>query len=163
VPPPPTCPVPPVPAMPTMPAIPAMERVTVEQVKTVAPQLVFRAVTEDGQGRLQIHSGDLHATCENLAFKANGAACMLSVGNKQVHLKSPSFVASADSITRVGQEERFILEGHVSLKCDRDGQHADVTAERVFVNLAEGSFEIKPAPRPSVGAPPVVPASATFE
>jgi hypothetical protein len=163
-PPPPPLPAPtPVAPVPAIPAMPVVERIAVEQVKTVAPQFVFRAVSEDGQGRLQIHSGDLCATCENLAIKANGGESFLvCVDGKQVHLKGHSFKASADSITRVGQEDRFILEGHVSLKSDRDGQHADVSAQRVFVNLAEGSFEIKPAAKPAVAAPPVIPASAPF-
>jgi hypothetical protein len=164
--PPPPTPLPaptPVGPVPAVPAMPVVERIAVEQVKTVAPQFVFRAVTEDGQSRLQIHSGDLCAICENLAFKANGGESFLvCVDSKQVHLKGHSFKASADSITRVGQEDRFILEGHVSLKCDRDGQHADVSAQRVLVNLAEGSFEIKPAPKPAVTVPAVVPASGPF-
>jgi lipopolysaccharide export system protein LptA len=152
------------PVMPAVPAMPVVERIAVEHVKSPAREMVFRAMTEDGKGVLEIHTGDLCATCENLTFKSNGgAAYQLCAGNKQVHLHGASFKASADSITRVGQEERLILEGHVSLKCDRDGQHADVTAGRVVVNLAEGSFEVKPASKPAVAAPVVIPASATFE
>jgi len=37
-----------------------------------------------------------------------------------------------------------------------------VTAERVVVNLAEGSFEVKPAMKPAVPTPVVIPAAATF-
>jgi lipopolysaccharide export system protein LptA len=150
--------------MPAAPAAALSQFMTVEPAKPASHHLVFRAVTEDGQGRLEIHSGDLCAICENLVFKSSGGtACTLCVGNKQVHLHGPAFKASADSITRVGQEERFILEGHVSLKCDRDGQHADVTAERVVVNLAEGSFEVKPATKSTSATPVVVPASAAFD
>src|SRR5262249_41835923 len=127
------------------PPMPVVERLAVEQVRTEPGRRVLRAIMEDGQARLELcNSGDFSATCESMNFKLKGGAGFrLSAANKQVHLEGPSFRASADTITPGGPEDRFILEGHVTLKSDRDGQHVDVKAERVVVNLAEGSFEVK--------------------
>jgi hypothetical protein len=51
----------------------------------------------------------------------------------------------------------------VTLKSDRDGQHVDVKAERVVVNLADGSFEVRPATKPTVAAPVAIPGTSVFD
>ena len=101
-------------------------------------------------GSLQVQTGDAQATCESLSFKAGGEPFVLSVDGKQVHvdaglgarLDGVYVKGNADRVTRTGAGGAvLVMEGHVKVCYGRQGQHAEVMAERVVVNLATGHVE----------------------
>jgi hypothetical protein len=74
---------------------------------------------------------------------AGGGQVKLCVPGRQIQIRSAYFEASADFMTRVGVEERILLEGHVRVKY-HNGANAEVYADRVNVGLADGRLEINP-------------------
>lgn len=117
--------------------------------------LTLKAVTVDGRDKLEIRTCDgTRLTCENLDLSLPGAAgCKVAAGHKQVMISGPFLKAVADTVRRAGgPQDHIILEGHVQLHYQKDGQRAEVTGDQVQIGLAKGSLEIgtKPAKTPDV-------------
>ena len=95
---------------------------------------------------LEIQCGcDTQMTCECLSVSVPGGKPLkLAVADKQVRISGAFVTATADRLVRMGHDDRMVLEGHVQLTYDKDGQRAEVTAEHVIVGLAQGDLEIMP-------------------
>src|SRR5262245_9975720 len=133
-------------------------------------------------GKLQIESGDgAKATCESLTIPVEGSAAVeLSVKGKHIHVcagasecgtgrcsprsvPQDSLVGKALQVSRSGPQGCVLnLEGEVTLSLVRKGKKADLTAERISVNLLTGLLEAQVGHPPQFGSPgrPVPPVSA---
>jgi hypothetical protein len=105
-----------------------------------------RSVVLEGKPRLIIRQGDQDSvTLKTLEIKIPGDDPLkLSTAGQQIHARNGSLQAHADAVSRTSRPGCFIFEGHVKLAYKKDGELARVTAERVWVNLADGRFEIQP-------------------
>jgi hypothetical protein len=120
----------------------------------------LKAVKEDGSSVLEVlNGGDARVTCENLVITKEGNSFRVTAHGEQVAITGPFLEARADRLIRVEHNGRVVLEGHVKLNYKKDGQSANVEAERVVVGLGDGSLEIKGAggkKAPTVGSADVL-------
>jgi hypothetical protein len=132
------------------------------------------SVTEEaGKARLQVQTPDgLSASCEQITIPVNGmGSAVVSVAEKQVQVRCDSNVpaggssdalqGSADRVTRSGADGLLLsLEGKAQLRFMRQGRRAELSADRISVNLANGHVEVDlGGPAPAVTIP--VPCSQT--
>jgi hypothetical protein len=108
------------------------------------------------------------AACESLTFQAAGEEPVeAGVEGKQVFVRTaPTKGAqdylrgSADRVTRRGPDGAVVsLEGNAKLTFSRKGTKAEVTANRISVNLATGQVEVEGAGSTAPPPPPGVPAT----
>jgi hypothetical protein len=124
--------------------------------------------------KLQLDAADgMRSTCEGLTILVPGAPpAAVAVSGREIRVTSGAegadhLTATALRVTRGGPAGALVtLEGSAHLVCVRQGKRAEITAERIAVNLATGQIqsEMGPAavpqpPAPSPAPPPVVPAS----
>ena len=93
---------------------------------------------------------DARACCDSMVLKVGKESLKLSVTDKQVHVCGSFFKGTCDNVVRNTADGSLVLEGHVDLKYDRQGQKAQVSAERVLVGIADGRLEVKPVEKPQV-------------
>lgn len=75
----------------------------------------------------------------------------LSTCQEGIHIAGPGVEGGCDRVSFGGPDGCVTLEGHVHLKCHKDGRHAEVSADRVCVRLADMSVQVNgncPAPMP---------------
>lgn len=70
------------------------------------------------------------------------ACWTMSKGPEGICIQGPNVEGSCDRVCMGGPEGCVMLEGHVHLTCDRDGQHAEVTADRVCVRLGDMAIQV---------------------
>jgi hypothetical protein len=51
--------------------------------------------------------------------------------------------ATADHAMRAGESGRIVLEGHVRIKCEKNGSHEEMTADSAVIDLPGGQLQIK--------------------
>jgi hypothetical protein len=61
-------------------------------------------------------------------------------------LKTPHIEAQCERMSCAGSPERMILEGNVCLRYNKDGQVVHIEAQRVVVNVKEGTFTVEANP-----------------
>jgi hypothetical protein len=107
----------------------------------------IKAVTEEGKGHLEIAGqGDASWTCPRMSLKLPGDQQMrVNVTGEQVEVHGPCFHGSADSVTIGGPTHTQIaLTGHVHFWVHgQDDHRASVTGERILLNLADGTVQMK--------------------
>ena len=103
-------------------------------------------VCVDDESRLEIACGcGIRFACKRMDLKMEHAESMtLGVADGQVMIKGAQVQARANAVT-TDQKETLVLEGHVRMHYTKDGQSAEVTAERIEVSLRDGSLKIKGA------------------
>ncbi|HKI33183.1 MAG TPA: hypothetical protein VKA46_15130 [Gemmataceae bacterium] len=108
----------------------------------------LRAVVEKDHPCLvmQVTAGgeDACAYCDNMVVKIGNESLKMAVADKQVQVSGSFLKGSADTITRNTADGSILLEGHVKVKYEKDGQKAEVSAEHVVVGVADGRLEVKP-------------------
>jgi len=105
---------------------------------------VIRVVREDGKARLEVHEGALHLTCKKLVLHLEGCGSVqLAAFGKHVVLTGDTLEGRAEQL-KTEANGRVVLEGHVRVHCQQEGQEATVKAERVVVDLKEDSLEVHP-------------------
>lgn len=62
---------------------------------------------------------------------------------QSVHLVTPHFDAHCERLRCAGSSDRLILEGNVCLTCNRDGRTMRIHAQRLLVNVREGTFAVE--------------------
>ncbi len=148
-PPPPNCVVPP-PAVPppvTPPATPARDT------------WVLSVVKDDGQPRLQIHTGaQMQALSASLAFKVTaggGEVAYIVSAGRQVQVRGGSLQASAERVTRDADGVTLRLEGQASLRWERNGAAVEmIKGTSVTVNLQTGRVTVEMDPQQSAAVQP---------
>jgi hypothetical protein len=135
---------PPVPSVSPIPPPPVPPCTVPEAAQPATQPWVIRAVTEEGQAQLEMQSGcGTCVTGKNLHMKVSGHGFKLCAADKQVQMCSPRFQAAADRVVHTAADDCLVLEGHVWLQCHESVQRAEVFAERVIVNLADGHLKIR--------------------
>jgi hypothetical protein len=107
----------------------------------------FQAAEQDGKPCLCIQAGpDTQATCEEMTFHVGSVGRInLKAAAGQVQVRGAGVEARADCVMRTGKAGTTLeLLGKVQLKYQRNGQHAELKAEKVVVDLAAGRLEIGP-------------------
>jgi hypothetical protein len=99
----------------------------------------------DGEPRLEITcGGGARMCCKKLDLKMSDSQPMtLAAASGQVQLQSSQVEARANVVT-TDQKDLLVLEGKVRLRYNKDGQSADIVADRIEVSLSEGTLKIKP-------------------
>jgi hypothetical protein len=99
----------------------------------------------EGQPHLEVRcGGGACLGCKELDLKMTGMKPMtLTAAGGQVCLTGPAVRARANLLT-TDQKELLILEGQVRLHYTKDGQSAEVLADRIEVNLGDDTLKIKP-------------------
>lgn len=149
---------------PPMPYAPVTQYVPTPQYAPPAPQdrwatarpvsnpWRLRAAVEKGRTclEMQLSAGgeDACAYCDGMALKIGNESLKVSVADKQIQVSGSFWKGSADAVTRNTADGSILLEGHVKLKYDKEGQKAEVSAERVVVGVADGRLEVKPVEQP---------------
>src|SRR5262249_20496482 len=82
--------------------------------------------------------------CDHMVLKIGGESLKVTVGDKQVQVVGSFIKGCADTVTRNTADGSLLLEGHVKVHYDKDGQKAAVSGERVVVGVADGRLEVKP-------------------
>jgi hypothetical protein len=105
----------------------------------------LHVVTEDGSDCLEVRGPEMQLTCEHITLKVAGQKPLrATTAGKQVCISSPCVKAKADSVSLATGVDHLVLEGHVRLEYHLDsGDHAEVTAGRVDIHLADGQMEFK--------------------
>jgi hypothetical protein len=105
----------------------------------------LRPIVEQGKSKLIVREGDRDSvTSKSLVVMIPGNDSLkLTACGSQIRARSGSLHAHADKVSRTGEAGCFLFEGHVKLTYKKEGELAKVTAERVFVNLADGCIEIQ--------------------
>jgi hypothetical protein len=70
-------------------------------------------------------------------------AMKITVCGKQVSITCPSLKACCDTVTAL-PDGRALLEGNVSVTFTRDDRPAKIKAQRMIVDLEDGSYEVSP-------------------
>jgi hypothetical protein len=111
------------------------------------PAWNLRPIVEEGKSKLIVREGDRDSvTLQSVVVKIPGNDPLkLTAAGSQIRVRNRCLEAHADKVCRTGEAGCFLFEGHVKLTYKKDGEHAKVTAERVFVNLADGRIEIQEA------------------
>jgi hypothetical protein len=96
------------------------------------------------EGGLECCTGDTKMSCRKMTLKVGGGVepLALSAVSGQVRLRAPALYARADRMS-IGKDV-LVLEGHVRMCYSRDGQEGEVIGRCVEVNVAEGTFKVKP-------------------
>jgi hypothetical protein len=71
-----------------------------------------------------------------------GCAWTLSKGENGLHISGPGIEGNCDNVHFGGPDGCVTLEGHVQLKCHKDGHHAEVSADHVCVRLADMAIQV---------------------
>jgi hypothetical protein len=112
----------------------------------------LKAVVEKERTCLELQlSGageDACVCCEHMVLKIGGESLKVCVHDKQLQVSGSFVQGSADSVTRNTADGSILLEGHVKVRYDKDGQKASVSGERVVVGVADGRLEVKPVEKP---------------
>jgi hypothetical protein len=77
----------------------------------------------------------------------------LERAEKGIHITSGSLEGMCEHVVVSEHGESMILEGHVHLKCHEAGQHAQLSADRVRVSLADGALQLNAAGLQAVAMP----------
>jgi hypothetical protein len=85
-------------------------------------------------------------------------AWTLKTGPDGICICAPGVKGSCDRVSFGGPDGCVVLEGHVRLTSDRNGQHAEVSADRICVHLGDMAILIKSGP-----PVPVSPVSANVD
>lgn len=132
------------------------------------PGCTFSATKEGGALRLLMVGNDgLRSSCEKTTLLINGAAPVtirVDDAGKQVLVGNDIDVkGSAERVNRGGTDGAILtLEGKAQLRCWRNGHQAEMTGERILVNLLTGHVEAElGAPQPATPAPPTPVTSTT--
>jgi hypothetical protein len=91
-------------------------------------------------------------------------AWTLSKGPHGLCFSGPGVEGRCDTVS-FGPDGCILLQGHVHLKCHKDGHHAEVTADRAWVRLADMSVQIMPQgalPMPPYPAPCYWPGTGAY-
>ncbi len=82
-----------------------------------------------------------------------GVKWVLRHESDAIHIAGPGVEGVCDRVVYLGQGDNVILEGKVRLKYNRESQKAQVSAERIGVNLGDGQIQLnvpKMAEEPAV-------------
>jgi hypothetical protein len=110
-------------------------------------------VQKNNKGYLEIQTGaDAMLTCECMTMtiecnREKGTVKVplkITVADNQVRIESECLRANADRLTHSGPGGCVTLAGGVKLKYDEGSRHAQITADEVDLDLADGRVEIKP-------------------
>jgi hypothetical protein len=119
-------------------------------VATPSTTAKVQIVAVPSSSELEMKVGDdTCVRCKKMTVTIGGNEIMLSRFEDQVRVRGEELKATADSV-RSDRKDRLILEGDVVLHYKKDGHCANVTGDRIELNLSSGAVTIKPAEKTQV-------------
>jgi hypothetical protein len=107
-----------------------------------------RIIAIPDSSELEMNVGDdTCIRCKKMTVKIGDNEISVSRFDNRVRVRGEELKATADSV-RSDRKDRIILEGDVVLHYKKDGHSANVTGDRIEVNLSSGAVTIKPAEKP---------------
>ena len=73
-----------------------------------------------------------------------------------IHISGPCVEGTCESVSYSGQGDSVMLKGHVHLEYGKDGEKAEVSADRVNVSLEDGRLQLNVARSPEKPSPEVM-------
>ncbi len=129
---------------PTYGITPVLTCTSTTAAKSSADTKVRVVVNADSQ-QLEMSVGDdACMSCKKMIVKLGDNELSLTRSDDRVCVRMSQLKAKADCV-RTDRKDRLILEGNAVLHYCKDGQCADVTADRIELNLSNGSVTIKPS------------------
>jgi hypothetical protein len=114
----------------------------------------LRAVAQKDHTRLEMQFSaageDTCAYCDDMVLKIGNEKLKVNVVEKQLHVHGSFVTGSADCLMRNPADGSVTFEGHVKLTYEKNGQKAEVSAERVVIGMADGRLEVKPTEQQQV-------------
>lgn len=105
------------------------------------PHIVAKA----SEGRIEMNVGEgACLSCKKMVAKVGDCELTLTAVDSQVRVRAPELKGTADCV-RTDRKGHLILEGDAVLQYHKDGQRANLSAERIEIDLSSGSVMIKPA------------------
>jgi hypothetical protein len=101
---------------------------------------------------------------EEMTVQMGHESLKVVAGEKRIHVCGSCVKGSADLITRNPADGGIVMEGHVKMHYEKDGQKVEVSAEHVAVGVADGRIEVTglhraaDMPRPCEKSCPACPA-----
>jgi hypothetical protein len=131
------------------PARVVVEPCIVATQATVAKVYIIAAPSSD---ELEMNAGGTCIRCKKMTVTIGENEIALSRFDDRVRVRGEELKATAASV-RSDNKDRLILEGDVVLHYKKDGHSANVTGDRIELNLCSGAVTIKPAAKtPSTSA-----------
>jgi hypothetical protein len=110
---------------------------------TSAPAaLKVRIVAKPDSDQLEMNVDDACVTCKKMVVKVGESSLRLTRMDGRVRIRTEELRAKA-SCVRTDRKDRLVLEGDVELRLNKDGRSANVTAERIELNLTSGTITIQ--------------------
>lgn len=136
---------------------------------TIQPGCTFSVVKESNTAELLIVGNDgLRSSCKKTTLLINGTASVAirpDAEGKQVLVGNDTdgnIKGSADRVSRGGTDGATLtLEGKAQLRCSRNGRQAEMTGDRIVVNLLTGHVEVELGAQPPGTVPPPPPPPVT--
>jgi hypothetical protein len=124
----------------------APERVCIESCTVASPasSSKIHITAMPASEELEMNIGGTCIRSKKMTVKIGENEIMLSRFDDCVRVRGDELKATAASI-RSDSKDRLILEGNVVLHYKKDGHSANVTGDRIELNLCSGSVTIKPA------------------
>jgi hypothetical protein len=123
----------PIPVPPMPPAPTAAEPAVAVPVKTTT----CRFAAQDGKGWVEIDGANSKGLCHHLEWKLAGKSVQLAAGKTHLLIHVEGLKGHADKVIS-DHSGKLVLEGHVQVRHDRDGQSHLLKADRITVDLATG-------------------------
>lgn len=105
-------------------------------------------VVADGDGaRIEMGNcgSEMRMRCKEFSLETCDGTMTIRCDGKHVEVATESLKASATSM-KVDSHGTLTFEGEVRLCYSKEGQHADIKADRISVNLKDGGFTISGVP-----------------
>jgi hypothetical protein len=131
------------------PPIPAVTCSTTSAEATAVCTMKPRIVAKACEGQIEMSVGeDACMSCKKTVVKVGDYELTLTTVDGQVRVRAPELKAMADCVC-ADRKGHLILEGDAVLHYRKDGQRANLKAERIEIDLSSGSVTIKPAAQSS--------------
>lgn len=117
--------------------------------------IIAASSSDQDQLAMQI-SDDTCIRCKKMTIKIGDNEITVSRFDDRVRVRGEDLKATADCVRTEGKDG-LILEGKVVMHCKKDGRSANVIADRVGLDLSNGTVAIQRVAKPStIGITPVI-------
>jgi lipopolysaccharide export system protein LptA len=79
-----------------------------------------------------------------MVLKVGGETLKLEITGKQIQVSGSFLKATGDRLTHNRADGSLLLEGKVKLSYSKNGQKAEITAQRIAVGVGDGSLVVPP-------------------
>jgi hypothetical protein len=104
----------------------------------------IQVVEEEGKPQLEMRVDNTALVCDHMVLKVGGETLKLEITGKQIQVSGSFLKATGDRLTHNRADGSLLLEGKVKLSYSKNGQKAEITAQRIAVGVGDGSLVVPP-------------------